>query len=425
MQQKPKELKLGIIGLGYVGLPLVAAFSKKFNIVGFDINQKRVSEILNHYDSTNEVIDLSAALARNVKITNNKDDLSECNFYIITVPTPVDKFLVPNLNPLKAASTIVAENLRCGDTVVFESTVYPGTTEEICIPILSELSGLILNQDFFVGYSPERINPGDKTRSLNSIVKLTSGSSPEAAKIIEEVYSKIINKIYSVSSIKVAEAAKLIENAQRDINIAFVNELAKYFKKLDIDTNEVLDAANTKWNFLDFRPGLVGGHCIGVDPYYLTYQAAKLNFFPEIIAGSRRVNDGMAEYVAADFVKILCTKLKLGNSAKILILGVTFKENCPDIRNTQIVPLYHELKKYGLDVQIFDPLADKHEFHNNYDFSLLDSVSENEFDGILLAVPHNEFAEMGLNKLKSFAKDHNIFYDLKALFRKGTTDGRL
>ena len=422
---KIQDIKIGIIGLGYVGFPLLCELSSSFEVVGYDINEARVAELLNGNDRTNEVSDLDKFLNRRVKLTSQKNDLSSCNFYIVTVPTPVDAHRVPDLEALRSASKIVGENLRADNIVVFESTVYPGTTQEICVPILIEQSKLKFNEQFFVGYSPERINPGDTTRSIKSIVKLTSGSSIDAAKIIDEVYSKVFDITYSTPSINVAEAAKLIENVQRDVNIALVNELAKYFEFLGLDTNDVLDAACTKWNFLNFRPGLVGGHCIGIDPHYLLHQAKKLDFFPEIISSARRINDGMARYVAAEFVKALFAKLKDRNNIRILILGITFKENCPDTRNTQIVSLYRELTAYGLAVDIHDPIANKQEVASNYGLNLLTTVPKNTYDGIILAVPHSEFLTFDNAKIRSFGKSHHLLFDLKGKLDRKIVDKRL
>ncbi len=425
--------KIGIIGLGYVGLPLAVEFAKKFMTIGFDINQDRVNELKKGVDSTlevddkslREVIDSNKDFDKDgLYVTTNPKDLEACNFYIITVPTPTDKNNRPVLTPLKKASETVGKVLSKGDYVIYESTVYPGATEEECIPILEKYSGLSFNKDFFVGYSPERINPGDKNHTVSKILKVTSGSTPEAAKQIDDLYKSVIKAgTYQASSLKVAEAAKVIENSQRDINIAFVNELAKIFNRMGIDTMEVLEAAGTKWNFLPFRPGLVGGHCIGVDPYYLAQKAQEVGYHPEIILAGRRLNDSMGQYVAGQVVKLMIQKDIKVKGARILMLGITFKENCPDIRNTKAIDVYTELLTYGLETDVFDPWADREEVDHEYGIKLYDAPPKNKnYDGAILCVAHKEFLSIDI---RGFLKSRGVLYDVKSILSKNIVDGRL
>lgn len=423
---------IAILGLGYVGLPLARLFATKHKVIGFDINPKRISELKEGIDLTLEVEKdvLQNVIIHNVKdaekglyFTSNIEDLKAATIFIVTVPTPVDKYNNPDLTPLYRASETVAKVLKKGDIVVYESTVYPGVTEEECIPVLEKESGMKFNVDFFAGYSPERINPGDKLHTVEKILKVTSGSNPEIATIVDDLYSSVITAgTYLAPSIRVAEAAKVIENSQRDINIAFVNELSKIFNVLGIDTQEVLKAAATKWNFLPFQPGLVGGHCIGVDPYYLAQKAQVHGYTPEIILAGRKMNDTMSEYVASQVVKLMIQKDIEIKKSKVLILGITFKENCPDVRNTKVVDLIKSLKEYGTDVTIFDPQADIEEVKHEYHVEIMNELPNDTFDAIVLAVSHSEFKAIDLNKLK---KTKSIIYDIKGYFDKNTVDGRL
>ncbi len=423
---KLKSTKIGIIGLGYVGLPLALEFSHQFSVVGFDINSNRISDLKKGKDFTNEVETSNLRKAKNIIFSSNTQDLEKCNFYIVTVPTPINEDKSPDLGPLFSASKLIAKLLKKGDVVVYESTVYPGATEEDCVPILEKISGLTLNQNFHVGYSPERINPGDKTHRLPNIKKVTSGSDKESADFIDEVYKKIILAgTYKAESIKVAEAAKVIENTQRDLNIALINELAIIFDLMGIDTEAVLKAAETKWNFLPFRPGLVGGHCIGVDPYYLTHKSESLGYSPEIILSGRRLNDGMASFVSSQLLKLLAQKSIKIDSAKILILGLSFKEDCPDIRNTKVIGIIDELLEYNCKVSVFDPWVSKIEAKQEYGLSLLDTPQPNEYDAIILAVAHKEFKKMGIKKIRSYGKSKHVVYDLKYLFSAEQVDKRL
>ena len=428
-----EDARITVIGLGYVGLPLAVEFAKKYYTIGFDINEARVLELNSGFDRTLEVEDedLKAVLvdkpngqASGLYCSNKLGDIEESNFYIITVPTPVDKHNRPDLTPLYKASETVGKVLKRGDIVVYESTVYPGVTEEECVPVLERVSGLKFNQDFFAGYSPERINPGDKEHTVAKILKITSGSTPEAAEKVDKLYNAVITAgTHKAASIKVAEAAKVIENAQRDINIAFVNELAKIFNRLGIDTDEVLAAAGTKWNFLKFKPGLVGGHCIGVDPYYLAQKAQEAGYHPEIILAGRRLNDGMGEYVAHEVIKLMVKKDIPVKGANILVLGVTFKENCPDVRNTKVVDILRTLKDYDTNITIYDPWAEPAEVKQEYGW---DSVKElngvKNCDAIILAVSHNEFKSLELNKL---CKEKAVIYDVKGVLPKELSDARL
>jgi len=394
-----KELKISVVGLGYVGLPLAVEFSKKFPVLGFDLSVKRIEELNNKIDKTNELSTdaLERAMSKdgNLKISSSQSDISSSNFIIVTVPTPIDDYKVPDLSFIIGACEMIGQNLNKNDIVIFESTVFPGATEEVCVPILESQSGLKFNKDFFCGYSPERINPGDKEHTISSIVKVTSGSTPQAAELINKAYSEIIHAgTFLASSIKVAEAAKVIENIQRDVNIALANELAILFERMNISTKEVLQAAGTKWNFLKFKPGLVGGHCIGVDPYYMTYKANSLGLNPELILAGRRINDGMPEFVASQIIKSMISININVKSSKILVLGITFKENCPDIRNTKVLNLINELQDYGCSIDVADPQADPQEVSVNYGINLLpNNIDYNlpEYDFIIFAVPHHEF----------------------------------
>ncbi len=431
-----KEYKIAIIGLGYVGLPLAVAFAEKYKVVGFDINLSRIQELKKANDKT---LEISENQLQNVLIsdenyiadnyshglftTMNVSDLADCNFYIVTVPTPTDKFNRPVLTPLIKASETVGKVLKNGDIVVYESTVYPGVTEDECIPVLEKVSGLKFNQDFFAGYSPERINPGDKEHTVTKILKVTSGSTSEIAEEIDAVYrSIIIAGTHKAPSIKVAEAAKVIENSQRDINIAFVNELAKIFNLMGIDTHDVLEAAGTKWNFLKFKPGLVGGHCIGVDPYYLAQKAQEMGYHPEIILAGRRLNDEMGKYIATEVIKLMLKKdIKVKNS-NVLVLGFTFKEDCPDVRNTKVIEIVSELKTYDINVTIYDPWANPEEVHHEYNVISLKDIPNDRFDGVILAVSHKEFLDMNI---KNLLNDTAVFYDVKGCMVGEFVDSRL
>ncbi|MDZ4667968.1 MAG: nucleotide sugar dehydrogenase [bacterium] len=422
--------KIAIIGLGYVGLPLAAAFAEKYPVVGFDINKKRVSELNEGNDFTLEVdadtlkmVLVNSVGEKGLLCSTNMEDIKDCNFYIVTVPTPTDKHNRPDLTPLYKASETVGKVLKKGDIVVYESTVYPGVTEDECIPVLERISGLKYNVDFFAGYSPERINPGDKEHTVTKILKVTSGSTPEMAIHIDAVYKSIIVAgTFLASSIKVAEAAKVIENSQRDINIAFVNELSKIFNKLGIDTNDVLEAAGTKWNFLKFKPGLVGGHCIGVDPYYLAQKAQEVGYHPEIILAGRRLNDSMGAYVAEEVVKLMVKKEVPVKSAKCLILGFTFKENCPDVRNTKVIDIVKELINYNITPVIFDPWANQSEVLHEYGVEVYNEIPEGKFGAAILAVAHNEFQPIDI---KSLLIDNGVLFDVKGLLPQGMADARL
>jgi UDP-N-acetyl-D-galactosamine dehydrogenase len=421
------KTKIAIVGLGYVGLPLAIEFGKVYETIGFDINLHRVNELNNAIDVTHEIesVDLRKALSSGLfSITADKDVIADCNVYIVTVPTPIDKYNRPDLTPLFKASETVGTALKKGDIVIYESTVYPGATEEECVPVLEKFSNLKYNQDFFVGYSPERINPGDKKHTVTKILKITSGSTSESADYIDNLYKSIISAgTYKANSIKVAEAAKVIENSQRDINIAFVNELAKIFNILGIDTNEVLEAAATKWNFLKFKPGLVGGHCIGVDPFYLAQKAQEVGYHPEIILAGRRTNDGMGKYVAKECIKLMIkSELNLNNS-KVLILGFTFKENCPDVRNTRVIDIYAELKAFGIQVDVFDPVADRFEIIKEFGIEILPDCTQetlNQYSAVILAVAHDSFSELHVRK-----KSNLIVYDVKGFLKKDFVSARL
>ncbi|MBA1379318.1 Vi polysaccharide biosynthesis UDP-N-acetylglucosamine C-6 dehydrogenase TviB [Pseudomonas brassicacearum] len=419
-------LKLGIIGLGYVGLPLAVEFGKYYPVLGFDINQSRINELKKGNDITLEVERQELALAKHLEFSFEAVDLKQCNVFIVTVPTPIDEYKNPDLTPLLKASSTIAGVLKKGDVIIYESTVYPGATEEECVPVLERLSGLKFNGDFFVGYSPERINPGDKEHRVTTIKKVTSGSTPATATFVDDLYKKIITAgTHKASSIKVAEAAKVIENTQRDLNIALINELAIIFNKLGIDTESVLEAAGTKWNFLPFRPGLVGGHCIGVDPYYLTHKAQSIGYHPEIILAGRRLNDGMGVYVVSQLVKAMLKKKIHVDGARVLIMGLTFKENCPDLRNTRIVDIVHELAEYNIAVDIFDPWVDPEEAQKEYGLTLINKPLPSSYDSIVLAVAHAQFKEMGGELIRSLGKINHVLYDLKYLLRSDESDIRL
>jgi UDP-N-acetyl-D-galactosamine dehydrogenase len=415
---------IAVIGLGYVGLPLAVEFGKYRKVIGFDIYQARVDELRAGHDSTLETSDEDLAAAKHLSFTTNIDDIREAQIFIIAVPTPTDKNNRPDLTPLVKASETVGKVLKEGDIVIYESTVYPGATEEDCVPVLEHVSGKKMNRDFYVGYSPERINPGDKVHTLTTIKKVTSGSTPEIGKEVDALYREIIKAgTHLATSIKVAEAAKVIENSQRDINIAFVNELSKIFNRMGIDTLEVLEAAGTKWNFLPFRPGLVGGHCIGVDPFYLAQKAQEVGYHPEIILAGRRLNDSMGGYVATEAIKLMVKAGKPVKGSKALMLGITFKENCPDIRNTRAIDIYHELKEFAMDVDVYDPWASNAEVLDEYGIEMVDEISNpDEYGCIILAVAHNEFKELDYQRFK---KSGAIIYDVKGILPKDVVDSRL
>lgn len=420
------DLKIAVIGLGYVGLPLAVEFGKKVPVVGFDIYQKRIDELKSGQDHTLEVSPEELKQATQLTYSAHLDDLRSCNFFIVTVPTPIDEFKQPDLTPLIKASTSIGKVLKKGDVVVYESTVYPGATEEACIPVLEQVSGLKFNQDFFAGYSPERINPGDKLHRVTNILKITSGSTPEVADFVDQVYNLVIEAgTHKAASIKVAEAAKVIENTQRDVNIALINELAIIFNKLGIDTEEVLKAAGTKWNFLPFRPGLVGGHCIGVDPYYLTHKAQSLGLHPEIILAARRLNDRMGEYVATQLIKEMVKQRIQVVGSKILVMGLSFKENCPDVRNTKIVDMVQALKEYELSLDIYDPWVDPKEVEVEYGLAPVKNLEQGIYDAIILAVAHDEFKAMSINDFDILAKPNYVLYDLKYILNYQDVDIRL
>ncbi|WP_180176284.1 MULTISPECIES: Vi polysaccharide biosynthesis UDP-N-acetylglucosamine C-6 dehydrogenase TviB [unclassified Acinetobacter] len=420
------ELKIAIIGLGYVGLPLAVEFGKQVPVVGFDIHQKRIDELKHGQDHTLEVSPEELKQSTHLTYTANLEDLNDCNFFIVTVPTPIDEYKQPDLTPLVKASQSIGKVLKKGDIVVYESTVYPGATEEVCIPELEKVSGLKFNQDFFAGYSPERINPGDKLHRVTNILKITSGSTLEVADFVDQVYNLIIEAgTHKASSIKVAEAAKVIENTQRDVNIALINELALIFNKMGIDTEAVLEAAGTKWNFLPFRPGLVGGHCIGVDPYYLTHKAQAIGYHPEIILAGRRLNDGMGAYVVTQLVKGMLKKRIQVEDAKVLILGLSFKENCPDIRNTRIIDIVNELKEYHVNVDVYDPWVDRAEAEHEYGIDPVSTLIDYSYDAIILAVAHHQFKEMGVEKIRALGKAEHVLYDLKYVLAQSESDLRL
>ena len=424
--------KIAIIGLGYVGLPLAIEFGKKFKVLGFDINQSRIEELHLLTDRTNEanLVEMKKAMeiaktneSMGLSFSSNMEDLKNYNVFIVTVPTPIDQFKAPDLTPLLKASAMLGKVIKKGDLVIYESTVYPGCTEEECVPVLEEYSGLKFNQDFYCGYSPERINPGDKVYTLTKIKKVTSGSTPEIAELVDKLYNSIITAgTHKAPSIKVAEASKAIENAQRDLNISFVNELALIFDRMGIDTNDVLDAAGTKWNFLKYKPGLVGGHCIGVDPYYLAHKSESLGYYPQVILSGRRVNDNMGMFVANKLVKLLIEKNHVIGKSNVLILGITFKEDCPDIRNSKVIDIVKELKQYSVNVDVFDPHANKHEVFKEYGITLIDSICST-YNGLILAVAHKEFLTLDINVLKS--SNLSVVLDTKGVLNRSLVDARL
>jgi UDP-N-acetyl-D-galactosamine dehydrogenase len=419
-------IRIGIVGLGYVGLPLAVEFGKKYPTVGFDIKEQRVAELESGVDSTLECSSEDLAEAGQLRFTSNDADLNDCNFYIVTVPTPIGSSNRPLLAPLKSASKIIGQVIKAGDVVVYESTVYPGATEEFCLPFLEQESGLKMNEDFYLGYSPERINPGDKEHRLPSILKVTSGSTEEAAEYINSVYASIITAgTYKASSIRVAEAAKVIENTQRDVNIALINELAMIFERVGIDTEEVLEAAGTKWNFLPFRPGLVGGHCIGVDPYYLTYKAQQLGYEPQMILAGRRINDNMSLYIASQIMKLMVKKDIQPAGSKTLVLGLAFKENCPDVRNTKVVDIVSEMTAYGSIVDVHDPWCSPEDAKAVHDLDLVEAPEKDAYDVVIIAVAHDQFRAMGADGIRRFGKDTSVIYDIKYVLPTELTDGRL
>ena len=420
------KIKLAVLGLGYVGLPLAVEFGKKRSVVGFDINKSRIQALQSGVDSTLEVSSAELAETKHLSFSAELADLKTCNVFIVTVPTPIDEHRQPDLTPLIKASETIGKVLKKGDIVIYESTVYPGATEEDCVPVLERVSGLVFNQDFFAGYSPERINPGDKEHRVTTIVKVTSGSTPEIADVVDALYNEIITVgTHKAPSIRVAEAAKVIENTQRDVNIALINELALIFNKLGIDTEAVLQAAGTKWNFLPFRPGLVGGHCIGVDPYYLTHKAQSIGYHPEIILAGRRLNDGMGAYVASQLVKAMMKKRIQVDGAKVLLMGLTFKEDCPDLRNTKIVDIIAELREYNMQVDVYDPWVDASEAQHEYGITPVEKPEAQAYDGIILAVAHQQFKAMSEAAMRALGKPAHVLYDLKYILPKQASDLRL
>ena len=421
-----ENIKLAVIGLGYVGLPLAVEFGKRRPVVGFDINEARIDALQNGHDSTLEVDDDELASAEMLSFSADPAVLDDCNVYIVTVPTPIDEHKRPDLTPLIEASETIGRTLSKGDIVIYESTVYPGATEEDCVPVLEAVSGLAFNQDFFAGYSPERINPGDKEHRVTTITKVTSGSTPAIADLINRLYGSIITAgTHKASSIRVAEAAKVIENTQRDLNIALINELSKIFSRMGIDTEEVLQAAGTKWNFLPFRPGLVGGHCIGVDPYYLTHKAQAIGYHPEIILSGRRINDGMGRHVASELVKAMLNRCIQVNGARVLVMGLTFKENCPDLRNTRVIDVVNELKDYNITVDVHDPWINTTEAEHEYAITPVEKPEQGAYDAILLAVGHSQFKAMGTDQIRALGKPEHVLYDLKYALPKDQVDLRL
>lgn len=418
--------KIAVIGLGYVGLPLAAAFGEKREVVGFDINTKRIAELKDGVDFTREVSREELAASKGLSFTDSLDDVRSCQIFIVTVPTPIDEFKTPDLTPLVKASHTVGKVLKAGDIVIYESTVYPGATEEVCVPILERESGLQFNQDFFAGYSPERINPGDKEHRVTTIKKVTSGSTPEIAEEVDALYAGIITAgTHKASSIKVAEAAKVIENTQRDLNIALMNELSMIFARLGIDTHEVLAAAGTKWNFLPFKPGLVGGHCIGVDPYYLTHKAQAVGYHPEVILAGRRVNDNMGPYAVSELIKAMIKAGQTIASARVLVMGLTFKENCPDLRNTRVIDVVRELKEFGCEVDVTDCWADPEEAMHEYGLELIGEPDQQAYNAVILAVPHREYAAMSAEQLRGLMPSDGVLFDLKGILPLGSADLRL
>lgn len=417
--------KIAVVGLGYVGLPLAAAFGEKREVVGFDINAKRIAELKDGVDFTREVSREELAEAGKLSFTDSLDDIRDCQIYIVTVPTPIDEYKSPDLTPLVKASETIGKVLSRGDIVIYESTVFPGATEEVCVPVLEKVSGLTFNRDFYAGYSPERINPGDKEHRVTTIMKVTSGSNPEIAEEVDALYADIITAgTHKASSIKVAEAAKVIENTQRDLNIALMNELSMIFGRMGIDTHEVIAAASTKWNFLPFKPGLVGGHCIGVDPYYLTHKAQAIGYHPDIILAGRRVNDNMGPYAASELVKAMIKAGQTVAHARVLVMGFTFKENCPDLRNTRVIDVVKELREFGCTVDVADCWAESHEAEEEYGITLIDKPGS-DYDAVLLAVPHREYAKLSSSDLRGMMKDNGVLFDLKGVLPLGEADLRL
>ncbi|MET0081778.1 MAG: Vi polysaccharide biosynthesis UDP-N-acetylglucosamine C-6 dehydrogenase TviB [Sedimenticola sp.] len=421
-----ENISIGVIGLGYVGLPLAVEFGKKLPTIGYDINSKRIEELRKGEDSTLEVEPEELAAADKLSCTDQLQELADCNFYIVTVPTPIDANKRPDLTPLEKSSEAISTILSPGDIVIYESTVYPGATEEVCVPILEKGSGLVFNKDFFAGYSPERINPGDKEHRVSTILKVTSGSTPEVAEKVDQLYRQVITAgTHLASSIRVAEAAKVIENTQRDVNIALINELSMIFNRLGIDTLEVLEAAGTKWNFLPFRPGLVGGHCIGVDPYYLTHKAQEIGFHPAMVLAGRRTNDGMGAYITSQIVKEMIKRNIPVGGGRVLILGLTFKENCPDLRNTRIVDIIEEFNSYNADVDVYDPWVNPQEAEEEYGITPIEKPEPGTYDAVVMAVAHREFVEMGSEAIRALGKEGAVLYDVKSLFPASEVDGRL
>ena len=421
-----QSARIGVVGLGYVGLPLAVELGKLYPTVGFDVNAARIAELRAGKDSSLEVEPDELRAVEQLAYTDKVEDLSDCNIYIVTVPTPINQHKEPDLRPLQSASGTLGKAIKRGDIVIYESTVYPGATEEVCVPILERVSGLELNRDFFVGYSPERINPGDKKHRLVNIKKVTSGSTPQVADFVDALYrSIIVAGTHKASSVRVAEAAKVIENTQRDVNIALINELALIFNRLEIDTEEVLEAAGSKWNFLPFRPGLVGGHCIGVDPYYLTHKAQAVGYHPEIILAGRRLNDSMGAYVVGRVIKLMMQRHLLAKGSRVLVLGLTFKENCPDLRNTRVVDIVSELTDYGIAADVYDPWVDPKEAEKEYAITPIEEPKPARYDAVILAVAHRQFQEMGVEKLRELGKPGAVFFDVKHAFPASAVDGRL
>jgi UDP-N-acetyl-D-galactosamine dehydrogenase len=421
-----QDVKLAVVGLGYVGLPLAVEFGKQRPVLGFDINARRIDELRVGRDHTLEVSSQELGEAGHLRFSNDPAELASANVFIVTVPTPIDEYKQPDLTPLERASELIGRVLKRGDTVIYESTVYPGATEEVCVPVLERVSGLKFNVDFYAGYSPERINPGDKQHRVSSIRKVTSGSTPEVAELVDTIYRQIIKAgTHKASSIKVAEAAKVIENTQRDVNIALINELALIFNRMGIDTLDVLEAAGTKWNFLPFRPGLVGGHCIGVDPYYLTHKAQAIGYHPEIILAGRRLNDSMGTYVVAQLVKMMTKRRIQVQDSHVLVMGLTFKENCPDLRNTRVVDIVRELGEYNIRVDVYDPWVDPAEARHEYGITPIAKLEPASYDGVIVAVAHHQFAEMGAAALRALGKPEHVLYDLKYILARGESDLRL
>jgi UDP-N-acetyl-D-galactosamine dehydrogenase len=421
-----QNVRIGVVGLGYVGLPLAVEFGKLYRTTGFDINEERIAELKDGKDSSLEVEPEELRAVPHLHYTSSVDDIAGCNIYVVTVPTPINDHKEPDLRPLESASRALGKVLGAGDIVIYESTVYPGATEEVCVPILEDVSGMELNRDFYVGYSPERINPGDKEHRLPTIKKVTSGSTPEVADFVDALYGSVVTAgTHKASSIRVAEAAKVIENTQRDVNIALINELALIFNRLGIDTQEVLEAAGSKWNFLPFRPGLVGGHCISVDPYYLTHKAQAIGYHPEIILAGRRLNDSMGAYVVGRVIKLMMQNNRLAEDSRVLVMGLTFKENCPDLRNTRVVDIVAELADYGIESDIWDPWVDPEEARSEYGITPIAKPSEGVYDAVILAVAHQEFAELGAERIRAFGKPGAVLFDVKQLFPADQVDARL